>query len=339
MSHHTLRSLHQRFHLGFLGGCLFLVLAFVIWVPDAEGFDRWQDGCNDAACHGHFNDDTTTKGSIFPAGDSGGKHFMHRESDDMGTDCAMCHSNGDQKNPYIGASSKDGNGLDDGPGCTGCHNGTGLRLHHEVNGQDFCFECHSRTPPAPNENVNPVYYGTPGTNADDSCNATASARTGENWTLNDFEGLDNDGDNFYDTADSDCSVMPAGAGESGQLMLTLEANGDLTLSWSDSCNLADTDYGVYEGVLAAIPPVATPLPDPVDRPVRDFSTHQFVQCSTGGGTAATFTPGADLRYYLVVPSNGTSEGSYETDRPAPAGPTQRGQGVSSCETQTVAACS
>lgn len=315
---------HRRLHPGFLGGILLVALAFVLWVPEAEGFRRYQDGCNTAgACHGAFTDATTQKGSLFPGND---KHTMHRASQEMNTDCDMCHTSGDNRNPFIGSSDVDGDGNANGPGCNGCHNGVGLRLHHNANGQTFCFDCHSNVP-APPENTNPEYYGTPGTRATDSCNGTMAARTGENWTLNDFVGLDNDGDDFYDAADPDCTVQPLGAGAAAQLELTLEANGDLSFTWGDSCALSDNDYGVYEGVMEPIPAGGAGP--------RDFSSHQFVQCSTSGGTTATITPSGDMMYYLVVPSNGSEEGSYGTDR---AG-AERGPGISACATQILAACS
>ena len=317
----------HRLHLGLVGGIVALALAGFIWIPEAEGFDRYQDGCNDNGCHGDFTGDITTKGSIFP---SGNKHEMHRASAEMNTDCNMCHTNGDNRNPYIGSSQEDGDGNSGGPGCSGCHDGQGLRLHHANNGQTFCGSagCHSLTA-GPAENMNPEYYGTPGTNADDGCNTVMAARTGENWSLNDFIGLDNDGDNFYDTADPDCAVQPTGAGESGLLMVVMEANGDLSFTWADSCLASDNDYGLYEGVLQPIPPLGGAA--------RVFDTHQFVQCTTSGANSTTVTPTGDLQYYLVVPTNGVEEGSYGTNNFSGT-QTERGQGINSCVTQLLGTC-
>jgi hypothetical protein len=125
---------------------------------------------------------------MFP---SNSKHEMHRDAGEMNTDCNMWHTNDDTRNPYIGSSQEDGNGNSPGLGCSGRHNGRGLRI--------------------------------------------GAARTNENWTLNDFEGLDNDCDNVYDTADPDCTVLPAGSGEAPLLTVALELNGDLSFSWGDSC--------------------------------------------------------------------------------------------------------
>ena len=39
---------------------------------------------------------------------------------------------------------------------------------------------------------------------DNPCNDALVSNTNENWTIGDFVGLDNDGDNLYDLADFDC---------------------------------------------------------------------------------------------------------------------------------------
>ena len=66
----------------------------------------------------------------------------------------------------------------------------------------------------------------------------------------------------------------------------------VTLSWSPSCRTTDTDYAIYEGVL------------------REFYSHALRFCSTGGAATKTFAPLAGDTYYIVVPLNATSEGSY-----------------------------
>ncbi len=140
----------------------------------------------------------------------------------MDTECNLCHTSGDQRNPYIGSS----NGTNDniGYGCVGCHGrledagndelsaglGAGLRQHHTNSGVTECQDCHWDADPANytpvGEDVLPPYYGTVDTLADDPCNPIAQANINENWTLGDFEGLDNDGDLLYDTDDPDCAA-------------------------------------------------------------------------------------------------------------------------------------
>lgn len=171
-------------------------------------------GCSN--CHGNFTDDVSTKGTIFPGGD---KHAMHRSSSNMDSDCGLCHvTNGDT--PQMDSSR--GTANSPGYGCVGCHGreqdaghddlsggrGAGLRQHHQLNGVN-CAACHSDANPANyhpvGENVLPAYFGTAiDTRADDACNLVAAAQTGENWSVGDFAGLDNDGDNRYDREDSDC---------------------------------------------------------------------------------------------------------------------------------------
>lgn len=93
---------------------------------------------------------------------------------------------------------------------------------------------------------------------------------------------------------------------SSPLTVSREGSGDLALSWSESCHPNDADYEVYEGELGMV------------------YSHAPVTCSTAGATTHTFTPAAGARYYLVVPTNGSIEGSYGLDsdlaeRPSLAG--------------------
>ena len=99
-------------------------------------------------------------------------------------------------------------------------------------------------------------------------------------------------------------------------LLMGKSGSSYTLSWGASCNLDDTDYGVYEGRLE--PP---------------FDGHAKKMCSTLGATTATITAGDDSYYYLIVPNNGTFEGSYGM---ATSGP--RPNGVTTCYMQNVASC-
>ncbi len=178
-----------------------IALATMLVALETAAYERYNDGCNE--CHGAFNDAVSTKGSVFPPGNAN-KHDMHRYV--MNTDCDLCHSSGDQKNPYIGFSNGTANNT--GLGCTGCHDTSGLRLHHlensvvDGNGDD-CSTCHDVGTPPP-ENVKPPYYGTADTLVDNPCNDVLASNTNENWTVGDFLGLDNDGDNLYDFADYSC---------------------------------------------------------------------------------------------------------------------------------------
>lgn len=95
------------------------------------------------------------------------------------------------------------------PGCHGRdyggptgNSGVGLRAHHVVTGVTTCLMCHPNDPDPLAESVRPTYYGTVDSRADDPCNLPPDYL--ENWSIGDTDGLDHDGDNFYDGHDSDC---------------------------------------------------------------------------------------------------------------------------------------
>ena len=182
----------------------------------ANAYVQYSPDCT--ACHGSFSGGMSPKGTTFP---SGSKHVMHNGSGDMATSCLLCHSTmGD--NPMIGQSA--GTNGNPGIGCTGCHGrdgdmgfdllsagrGAGLRQHHWNAGVTICGECHTDADPSRytpvGENEKPPYYGTADTNADDPCNPVPAGKVNENWSVGDFEGLDNDGDGLIDGLDPDCQV-------------------------------------------------------------------------------------------------------------------------------------
>ena len=100
------------------------------------------------------------------------------------------------------------------------------------------------------ENVNPV--------SPDSSERHVSLQThggladfGENWTIGDLIGTDNDGDNLYDGADPDCAAAGT-PGEVGALLVSAHdpASGTLTISYSSACSSSDSNY--YFGSLAQV---------------------------------------------------------------------------------------
>lgn len=188
-------------------------IAYETYNGDIDG------GCVD--CHGAFTDGQSTKGSVFPGGGGGNKHTMHRSNSYMDTECNLCHSADDGNDPFIGLS--DGTANNSGLGCTGCHDKFGLRAHHAINGVGDCADCHDSDGPPPEENVIPPYYGTADTNVDDPSNAVLAENTGENWTIGDFIGTDNDGDNLYDLADYSCGPL--------RMVEVVPAGNDLLVRW------------------------------------------------------------------------------------------------------------
>lgn len=150
-------------------------------------------GC--ASCHGDFRGSTSTKGTIFP---NNNNHDMHRNAANMATACNLCHTGSSRVPTFIGTST--GTANNPGLGCTGCHVAAGLRAHHINNGVAECLDCHDAEA-ATSENVKPPYYGTADTKANNPGNTVQVANTNENWSVGDFLGLDNDGNNLYDLAD------------------------------------------------------------------------------------------------------------------------------------------
>ncbi len=90
----------------------------------------------------------------------------------------------------------------------------------------------------------------------------------------------------------------------------------IKLTWSPSCTLGDNDYEVYEGAMGS------------------FSTYTPRSCSTGGATTSTFSMPAGSVFWLVVPTNGSSEGSYGVNSSG----VQRAPSASACRSQNAAAC-
>ena len=109
--------------------------------------------------------------------------------------------------------------------------------------------------------------------------------------------------------------VPDGADVPGVPLLLDKSGTDLVLSWSTACGPA-MDYAVYEGELG-LPGSALPL-----------------TCSTGGLTSATLTPNVGGRFYLVVPQNAGSEGSYGKTS---AG-IERDPAATACAVQSIGAC-
>ena len=111
-------------------------------------------------------------------------------------------------------------------------------------------------------------------------------------------------------------AVPDGSGATAPLNLKV-SGGDLILSWGSSCATTDTDYEIYEGAL-----------------VQPFAyDHTEKLCTTGGATTASFAAPAGSAYYLVVPKNGVSEGSYGR---ASSG-TEIPRGTAACLPQQIAA--
>jgi hypothetical protein len=113
--------------------------------------------------------------------------------------------------------------------------------------------------------------------------------------------------------------VPAGRvpASAPNVSLTLTKSGsDVALQWGASCLSTDTDYEIYEGTLGT------------------YFSHAPRVCTTGGLLAAVVTPIPGDRYFLVVPHNGASEGSYGLE----SGDAERPQGLSACLARMIGSC-
>lgn len=95
------------------------------------------------------------------------------------------------------------------------------------------------------------------------------------------------------------------------LLMDRLGNGDLQLTWSPSCSDGDDDYEIYQGLMGVYP------------------SHFRKICTTDNATTTTFSPDNFDRYYLVVPTNGSLEGSYGRDSQG----NERVQGGNACHVQ------
>jgi len=184
------------------GGMALAALPIIAWT-----YPRYNDGCQD--CPGNVPGggySSASTGAPWP--DS--LHEVHRSSSFMGTDCDLCHRDGDNFDPYLNQSN--GTGFNQGYGCVGCHgspvdagapSGESLQRHHVYAGVNQCLSCHSPSVAGVQESQTPPYYGTPDTNVASSCDDDVT--TSEDWN-DDVQGLDNDGDLLYDSVDPGCQA-------------------------------------------------------------------------------------------------------------------------------------
>ena len=231
-----------------LAAALLVGAALLVCARPSLAFERYYNPVtldrNCSECHGSFTDSTSPQHTVFPSND---KHEMHRASSNMGTACNLCHRSDDDRNPFIGSST--GTANNQGLGCTGCHVAAGLRAHHAVNGITVCADCHAPETPVL-ENVNPPYYGTTDTKAKNAANLVLVAKTNENWSVGDFLGLDNDGNNLYDAADLACNPyqMLSAAKEGNNLRVTWRTAGGRT----DTLQASSKVNGTYSNVISAL---------------------------------------------------------------------------------------
>ena len=118
------------------------------------------------------------------------------------------------------------------------------------------------------------------------------------------------------------SVTSAGSVPDGRyvpgipLMASKGAGSMFRLTWSASCLSSDNDYAIYQGMIGT------------------FTSYAALYCTTGGATTYAFASPAGSMYYLVVPRNAISEGSYGRSSTG----IERLPGSPACLTQSVGIC-
>jgi len=146
------------------------------------------------------------------------------------------------------------------------------------------------TPSGAHEDVMSEAVASTTTTSLDSCGGFGIVNT-------DCELADGSSDSFIPRTPILTHEIPAGGRNCG-LRVAKNGGASVTLGWAGSCSAADTDFGVYEGTIGG-----------------NFTSHIPVpgMCSTLGAKTATFNASAGDRYFLVVPSDGSTEGSYGGD--------------------------
>jgi hypothetical protein len=165
--------------------------------------------------------------------------------------------------------------------------------------------CHGNDPTPVPENVNPAYYGSVDTKANNACNLVAAEGTNENWTVGDTIGLDNDGDGLYDGNDPDCATATETPGETLNLLVTGLDTVVQTLDITyNNTTCAATANNFYFG------------------PLSQVSAHAYngQDCSLGNSGNYTFnyTGVPDSLFFLIAGHDMLAEGSYGTFGTAPS---------------------
>ncbi len=88
-------------------------------------------------------------------------------------------------------------------------------------------------------------------------------------------------------------TAPAGLGQVPGSLIVAKSGGNLQVSWNLGCSSNATDYAVYQGTLGS------------------WYSHAALTCAAPNRYLKySFTPASGSAYYLVVPVNANSEGSY-----------------------------
>ena len=200
----------------FYGISISLLVLLIVGAWNVRAYEQYHQGCDAPNCHGDFTADNYVSNVD---GQAWGMSLHDGHWDMVSNDCDVCHTTGG-RSPVFLESSNGGDGLA-AISCVGCHgrdegatgiNGAGLRQHHWNNGVTGCLGCHGDSNPSNftpvEEVVLPPYYANPGTGhpnmPDHSCNLASFGYSEDVLGASGTGGLDNDGDDVYDTDDTSC---------------------------------------------------------------------------------------------------------------------------------------
>jgi hypothetical protein len=114
------------------------------------------------------------------------------------------------------------------------------------------------------------------------------------------------------------STVPDGSQAGDNPLSVSLVGGLLHLEWDPACNA--TDYAVIAGDLSTL---------------RDAGyNHTSLLCTTDGIPETIVNPAGNMLYFLIVPHNGTDEGSYGLDWQGNEHP----PAASSCHAQNIGVC-
>ncbi len=268
------------------------LLALLAGARPAHAYNDWS-GCT--SCHGNFYGGANYTSRAHGAAWGGTLHDVHVSK--LNNDCAACHTRASGGNVpvYMGRSAGIKNGTQTlALGCTGCHDGAGLRQHHRVKGASSCSGCHSNPETAQAENIARPYYFAPDAahpgKPTDPCNTNGL----ETWagTAGSPNGLDNDGNAKFDALDAACATVAAPRADAGPPQ-TVASGVTVTLDGSNS-----TGSGLrYAWVQTAGPTVTLATPNAV--------TTTFVAPNVGSA-------GAALTFKLTVTDSASQTSSATT---------------------------
>ncbi|MBI5675514.1 MAG: choice-of-anchor D domain-containing protein [Nitrospirae bacterium] len=307
-------------------GTFIAMLILALMVPFAGAYDTI-GSCE--GCHGGFRANTYSSLAAAKAanpawpGTSLALHNGHANSSTgtppgmLNGNCNACHFGSSRIPVYTYQSS---GAAPFNQGCSGCHDGPGLRAHHVNSGADTCYDCHSDPAPDAENVLRPVYTAALGTTSgttrvNDPCNPAAAGFEGRLKDVTTL-GLDNDGNLLYDQSDPACavaapiiSVSPTTLSFGNQAIGTTSAAQTVTISNTGTAVLSVTSITNSNTTDFILTAPATPLTINAGasqtftvafRPATAGAKSATISIASNGGSAAVNAAGTGVTPVLSV---------------------------------------